>query len=163
MILNIEKELDQKQINKILRAKTQEVPISDLVKPETQKLINSMIETMYKANGIGIAAPQIGISKQIIVIETSSGPLPLINPKILKHSLTRISSEEGCLSVPGKFDKLKRWKTVKVRALDKNGKKIELAPNDFTNIILQHEIDHLNGTLFVDRIKNSLHRGNKLS
>ncbi len=153
MLLDIEKELNRKQTNTILRAQAKEVPAIDIPKPETQKLIDNMIETMYKANGIGIAAPQIGISKQIIIIETPDGPLALINPKITRHSLRRIKSEEGCLSVPGKFGFLRRWRTVKVAALDRKGKKLELAPADFTNIILQHEVDHLRGTLFVDKIK----------
>lgn len=153
MILNIEKELNQKQPNKILRDRAQKVPVEEISKPEVQKLIDNMIETMYRANGIGIAAPQVGVSKQIIIVETAQGPLALINPRLLKHSLTRVPSEEGCLSVPGVFGKIKRWKKVKVEALDRNGRKITLAPDDFTNIILQHEINHLAGTLFVDKIK----------
>lgn len=153
MLLDIEKEFDKKQVNKILRARAAEVPLLDIAKPEIQKLIDNMIETMYHANGIGIAAPQVGISKQIIIVETPSGPLALINPKLTRHSLRRALSEEGCLSVPGKFYALKRWRTIRVSAIDRAGKKIELAPKDFTAIILQHEIDHLNGTLFIDKLK----------
>lgn len=153
MILNIERESNQKQTNKLLRDKAQKVPIEEISRPETQKLIDNMIETMYRANGIGIAAPQIGVSKQIIIVEAANGPLALINPRLIKHSLTRVSSEEGCLSVPGIFGQIKRWKKVKVEALDRKGNKITLAPDDFTNIILQHEIDHLAGTLFIDKIK----------
>lgn len=153
MILTIEKEPNQKQSNKILRDKAQKVPIEEISKPETQKLIDNMAHTMYRANGIGIAAPQIGVSKQIIIVEATNGPLALINPRLIKHSLTRVQSEEGCLSVPGIFGKIKRWKKVKVEALDRRGSKITLAPDNFTNIILQHEIDHLAGTLFVDKLK----------
>lgn len=152
MILNIEKELNRKEPNKVLRDKAKEVPVSEISKPETQKLIDNMVHTMYRANGIGIAAPQVGVSKQIIIVETANGPLALINPCLLRHSLTRVPNEEGCLSVPGIFGKIKRWKKVKVEALDKNGRKITLAPDDFTNIILQHEIDHLSGTLFIDKL-----------
>jgi len=133
--------------------RAEEMPIDEILKPVTQKLIDNMIETMYHANGIGLAAPQISVSKQIIIVETSAGPLALINPRILRHSLGRLPSEEGCLSVPGIFGKIKRWKKVKVKALDRQGQRIIFAPNDFTNIILQHEIDHLNGTLFVDKFK----------
>lgn len=152
MLLNIEKEPENHR-NKILRETAQEVPIAEISKPETQKLIDNMIETMYHANGIGIAAPQVGVSKQIIIVETSTGPLALINPKFIGHSLRRVSGEEGCLSVPGQFGAIRRWRMVKVAAYDRQGKKTTLVPKDFTNIILQHEIDHLHGTLFIDKLK----------
>ncbi len=122
------------------------------VDAEIQTLVDDMIETMYAANGIGLAAPQIGIAKRIAVIDVSrdgSTPLCLINPEILATEGEEHLSE-GCLSVPGVYDKAPRALKVRMRALDRNGEVYELEADGLLAHCIQHEIDHLNGKLFVD-------------
>lgn len=131
----------------ILREKCQEV---EKVTPEIKKLIEDMAETMEKNNGIGLAAPQVGVLKRVIVAETEKGPIGLINPAILKKSKEKILDEEGCLSFPKLFLKIPRWKKIEVTALDGNGKKIKA--RGLVARILQHEIDHLDGILYIDKI-----------
>lgn len=117
-----------------------------------QTLIDDMIETMYAANGVGLAAPQIGISIKLAVIDASrerNQPFVIINPEILAKEQENFM-EEGCLSVPSVYDKAPRATKVKVRALDREGKSFELEADDLLAHVLQHEIDHLNGKLFVD-------------
>ena len=148
----------------ILRKKSEEVKE---VTPEIKKLIEEMIETMIKNNGIGLAAPQVGVSKRIIVAATQKDPLVFINPKILRKSKETELGEEGCLSFPGLYLKIKRPKFVEVGALDINGKKIRFETKELlskspvnerypTGVILsriiQHETDHLDGILIIDRI-----------
>lgn len=121
-----------------------------------QKLIDDMIETMYKANGVGLAAPQVGVSKRLIVVDTSSREenqslVVLINPKII-NSEGEILSEEGCLSLPGFTTRLKRKEKILVKGLDRNGKEIEIYAEGLFSRALQHEIDHLDGILLIDRI-----------
>lgn len=147
-ILEIKKYPDE-----TLKKKSQDVTdIND----ELQKLINDMVETMYNARGIGLAAPQIGVLKRIIVVDTNltekgHSPVILINPEIVS-SEGEILSEEGCLSIPGFITKLKRNEKVFVKALDKNGKQIEIEGTGLLARALQHEVDHLNGILIIDRI-----------
>lgn len=125
------------------------------------KLLDDMADTMYDAPGIGIAAPQIGILKQITVIDLSedgSELIELINPEItVKEGST--SSEEGCLSIPGYRATVKRAEKVVVKAQDRTGKEFEVEGEELMSFCLQHEIDHLNGVLFIDklsRLKKSL-------
>lgn len=123
---------------------------------ELQKLINDMVETMYSVHGIGLAAPQIGVLKRVIIVDTNLTevkytPIILINPEIVSAE-GEILSEEGCLSIPGFITKLKRNEKVFVKALDRNGKKIEIEGTGLLARALQHEIDHLNGILIIDRI-----------
>ncbi|MBI4358879.1 MAG: peptide deformylase [Candidatus Omnitrophica bacterium] len=120
------------------------------------RLIEDMIETMFKKEGVGIAAPQVGVSKRIIVISPNARrgeERVLINPEILESSEENgMVSEEGCLSLPGISCEVARAKKVKYQAVDLNGvKRVEVA-HDFPARVLQHEIDHLNGRLIVDRI-----------
>lgn len=121
-----------------------------------QRLIDDMIETMYAAPGIGLAAPQVGVSERIIVIDISkvdeeSSLIVLINPEIvLKEGL--IESEEGCLSVPGITLSIERAERVIVRGLDRFGKPVEVGGQGLLSRALQHEIDHLNGILILNRI-----------
>ena len=122
---------------------------------EIKKLIVDMTQTMVKSNGIGISAPQVGVLKRIIVIRTNlsgEGFFELINPKILEKSKETEIIEEGCLSFPGVFLKIKRPKTIEVEGLDINGKKIRLMAKGFSARIFQHEIDHLDGILFFNRL-----------
>ena len=115
-----------------------------------------MIETMYAAPGIGLAAPQVGESRRLLVLDVSNAeekfPLfVLINPEIV-DSEGKTESEEGCLSVPNYVSKIRRYDKVLVRGLDRNGKETEIEADGLLSRVLQHEIDHLNGILFVDRL-----------
>lgn len=113
-------------------------------------LLDDMVETMYKYDGVGLAAPQVGILKRIIVIDDGSGPLKLVNPIILKQS-GKQTEVEGCLSVPGVYGEVERPHYVKVEAMDTSGKRVILEKEGFPAIILSHEIDHLDGILFIDK------------
>ncbi len=118
------------------------------------KLLDNMFETMYSANGVGLAAPQIGLLQQIAVIDVSregNAPQEFINPVIIKQS-GKTKSEEGCLSIPEFRDTIQRSVEVTVRAHDRQGKEFELDADGLLAICLQHEIDHLNGVLFIDRL-----------
>jgi peptide deformylase len=115
-------------------------------------LIDDMFETMYAAPGIGLAATQVNVAKRVLVIDLSEKhdqKLALINPEILQRSGVE-ETEEGCLSVPGYFDKVTRAEKIRVRALDRDGKQIEFEAEGLLAVCIQHEIDHLDGKLFVD-------------
>ncbi len=136
--------------NEILRqfAKKIEEPKSR----EIKDLILDMLETMEDSgNALGLAAPQVGQSVQLCIIKLSGKTHILINPKIIRKSWGKEICEEGCLSFPGKFIPVKRHKKVTVKALDKNGEKIEIKAEGLLSRALQHEIDHLNGALFIDK------------
>ncbi|MBA2649504.1 MAG: peptide deformylase [Legionella sp.] len=124
----------------------------DVFDDALQELISDMFETMYNARGVGLAAPQIGISLQLSVIDVigdKSNQLVIINPEIVS-STGQKDFEEGCLSVPGAYDKVVRAEKVTVKALDRNGKPFEIQADGLLAECLQHEIDHLNGKLFID-------------
>jgi len=117
-----------------------------------RELIDGMLETMYSANGIGLAATQVDVHRRVLVADVSEGrddPRVFINPEILGKSGTT-TSQEGCLSVPGYYDEIERAESVRVRALGRNGKPFEVELNGLLAICVQHEIDHLDGKLFVD-------------
>ncbi|GAB6066712.1 peptide deformylase [Methylothermus subterraneus] len=116
------------------------------------RLVDDLFETMYAAPGIGLAATQVNVAKRVVVIdvsETKDQPLCLINPEILARSGVE-EREEGCLSVPGVFEKVRRADKVKVKALDRRGRAFELEAEGLLAVCIQHEIDHLDGKLFVD-------------
>lgn len=118
------------------------------------RLIEQMKETMYKAPGIGLAAPQVGVSQRVFVMDTSedaSGFVALVNPEITKKS-GKEQSEEGCLSIPGFRETIQRSKKVLVRAQDVNGDWFEIEAEDLDAFCIQHELDHLNGVLFTDHL-----------
>ncbi len=122
------------------------------VDDEIRALIDDLADTMYQAPGIGLAAPQINVAKRIIVIDTSSTKselLVLVNPEIIDRQGEQ-TLEEGCLSVPGIYDTVTRAERIKVRALDRHGKLFELETSELLATCIQHEIDHLEGKLFVD-------------
>lgn len=122
------------------------------VDDELRELVDSMFETMYAAPGIGLAATQVNCGRRIVAIDVSENqdqPLCLINPKILELSGIE-EMEEGCLSVPGFFELVQRAEWVRVRALDRNGEAFELEADGLLAVCIQHEIDHLDGKLFVD-------------
>lgn len=137
--------------NKILRTKSTPVETDKIKTPEFQALISDMLETMKRADGVGLAANQVGVTERII-IATIKEPTPLINPEIVSHSILKTKSEEGCLSVPGKWGFVRRYKTVKIKALDRNGNEIRMSLKGLPAIVLQHEIDHLDGVLFIDKL-----------
>jgi peptide deformylase len=138
--------------NPILRKKAEEVASDLLVLPQIKELTANMIETMIEAKGVGLAAPQIGRSLRIITVNTDDEPTVLINPRIIKSSWGKVIDEEGCLSVPGKFGLVKRPKTVRVQALDENGKELNFKAKGLLARVIQHEIDHLDGKLFIDKV-----------
>ena len=132
-----------------LRTKAKEVVDFDQA---IKTLVDDMIETMYEARGVGLAATQIDVHQRVIVIDVSeekNEPLCLINPEIIEKEGVE-ESEEGCLSVPGFFENIKRADHVKIKAQDKEGKPFEMEAGELLSVCIQHEMDHLEGKLFVD-------------
>jgi len=126
------------------------------VDDKIKKLVDDMLETMYESKGVGLAATQVDVHQRIIVIDVSEekdDPLFLINPEILEKDGIK-ESEEGCLSVPGFYEKVNRAEHVRVKALNREGKPFEFEARDLLAVCVQHEIDHLNGKLFVDYISS---------
>ena len=122
------------------------------IDPSIQTIIDDMFETMYQAPGIGLAATQVGIAKRLAVMDISpekNSPLVLINPQIIETSDLEIL-EEGCLSVPGHTDKINRATRLKMQALDRHGKAFMLDAEGLLAHCIQHEVDHLNGKLYID-------------
>ncbi|TDT61641.1 peptide deformylase [Fonticella tunisiensis] len=137
--------------DEILRKKSRPVEkIDDRIK----SLIDDMVETMYHEDGVGLAAPQVGVLKRIIVIDVGEGPIKLINPEIIDSEGTQ-TEEEGCLSIPGERGIVERPAEVKVKALNENGEEVIIEGTGLLARALCHEIDHLDGILFVDRIKKA--------
>lgn len=126
--------------------------IKDPLTPEIQDLILNMIATMRAENGVGLAAPQVGQSLRLCTIQEDGIEYVLINPTITSKSKTKIISEEGCLSFPGEFFPIPRHEKVQVRYLDKDGKEAKLKAGGLLARALQHEIDHLDGILIIQRI-----------
>ncbi len=114
------------------------------------KLLNDMAETMYDAPGVGLAAPQVGILKRAIVVDIGEGLVEMVNPEIVEQKGEQLSPPEGCLSIPNLLGEVSRYQWVKVAAQDRDGNPFELEAEDFLARALQHEIDHLNGILFID-------------
>ena len=122
----------------------------------TKILINDMLDTMYEAMGVGLAAPQVGILKRIVTIDIGEGPIVLINPEILETSGEQ-TGEEGCLSVPGKAGLVTRPNYVKVKALNEDMEEIVLEGEELLARAFSHEIDHLDGKMYVDLVEGGLH------
>ena len=118
---------------------------------EAKKLVSDMVATMKEKRGVGIAAPQINEAVQAIIVGTEDGPMALYNPKLLKTSKKKESGEEGCLSVAGVYGMVPRFTSVEVEAQNEKGEIIRIKANGFFARVLQHEIDHINGVLFIDR------------
>jgi len=148
--------------DKILRQKTRPVTRFDA---DLQRLIDDMIETLHQANGVGLAAPQVGQPLQLAVIltlpeeddegneiEDTRELFVIINPEIFWRSKETTKGIEGCLSIPGYLGEVDRHESVRVRGLDRHGRKIRLRLFDWTARIFQHEIDHLNGELYIDKL-----------
>ncbi len=120
---------------------------------ELTTLLRDMVETMIDAEGIGIAAPQVGVDAQVAIINHRDEPFAIINPTITKRSLRTELAEEGCLSVPGVFGTVRRSLKVSVRFTDESGTEQTVQASGLLARVFQHEIDHLNGVLFVDRVQ----------
>lgn len=146
--------------NEVLRS------LSDPIKNDEIRKYKSLAEDMLKYiknpdnGGVGLAAPQVGVNKRLIVIslmrdydDENFRTIAMINPEIIEHSEELFSEKEGCLSVPGESGEVRRWMTVKVAFLDPDGKKYVMRLENLAARILQHEIDHLNGVLFTDKIE----------
>jgi peptide deformylase len=137
--------------NDQLRIKSEPISADRIATPEMKLLIAELKETMAKENGVGIAAPQIGVHDRVIIAETDGKPVAYINPEITERSFRMIDSEEGCLSVPGCWGIVKRHRSVSVKATTETGETISLKAQGLLATIFQHEIDHLDGILFIDR------------
>jgi len=135
----------------ILRRKCAEV--ADPSDPFIQGLILNMQETLKKFKGIGLAAPQVGVNKRVIVVKLWRSDYVLINPRLNHQSREKEIGEEGCLSLPGLFLNIERSKKVRVKALDAKGKKVKIKAKGLLARVLQHEIDHLDGVLIKDKVK----------
>lgn len=136
----------------VLRKKCREV--TELT-PRIQELIEDMLETMYEADGVGLAAPQVGVLRRIVVIDVGDGPVILVNPEILETSGSQ-TGDEGCLSVPGKCGVVTRPNYVRVRAVDENMEPFELEGEELFARAVCHECDHLDGILYVDKVEGAL-------
>lgn len=137
------------------RLRTRAQPVAQ-VDAAIRKLIDDMFETMYAAPGIGLAATQVNVHQRVLVIDISEDrkqPLALVNPEIVARDGIE-ETEEGCLSVPGVYETVKRAEEIRVRALDRNGKQIELEASGMLAVCIQHEMDHLEGKLFVDYLSD---------
>lgn len=131
----------------VLRKKAEKV---ERINWEIKNLIIDMLETMEEEGGIGLAAPQVGILKRIIVVRDDVMPYVFINPRITKKSRRKISGEEACLSIPQVEGRVKRAKKIEIEAIDDNGEEVVIKADDLFARVLQHEIDHLDGILFTD-------------
>ena len=138
--------------DEILRKKSR---VIDNIDEKIKTLVDDMIETMYESDGVGLAAPQVGILRRVVVIDIGEGPIVMINPEIVSEE-GEVIDFEGCLSVPGKSGKVKRPKKVKVKYTDIEGKENILEGEDLLARACCHEIDHLDGILYVDRVIDGL-------
>ncbi len=139
--------------NAELRVISSEFPKSEFGTKETQALVRDLIETMRIENGIGIAAPQIGVHTRVIIVDIGNNqPQAFFNPKITSKSFSKIEGEEGCLSVPGVFGIVKRHRSVTVTAQTMEGVVQTFRAEGLMAIVFQHEIDHLDGILFIDKV-----------
>ena len=155
------------------RLRTIAAPVKN-VDDRVRQIVDDMFETMYAAPGVGLAATQVNVHEQIVVIDVSENqtePLVFINPRIEVLDGEKNAYDEGCLSVPGFYETVERALHVRVTALDKNGNSFSLTPDGLLAVCIQHEVDHLNGKLFVDylsplkrqRIKKKLEKEAKFS
>jgi len=155
------------------RLRTKAQPVTEITEA-TATIIDDMLATMYEEKGVGLAATQVDIHQRIVVMDTSeesNSPIVLINPEIIAKSNEKLINEEGCLSVPGTYAKVDRHEACTVKALDRTGKEFTINATGLQSICIQHEIDHLNGVLFVDylsplkrqRIKTKLEKEARLN
>lgn len=124
--------------------------------PKLMTLIEDMLDTMYEANGVGLAAPQVGILKRIVVIDVGEGPVVMINPEIIESSGEQ-TGDEGCLSLPGKAGVVTRPNYVRARALDENVEEYEIEGTELLARAICHELDHLDGHMYTEKVEGALH------
>jgi len=139
--------------DKVLRIKAEPVTNID---DSLNKLLDDMVDTMHESKGVGLAAPQVGVSKRVIVVDTSVGEdsemiYKLINPEIISEAREQLG-EEGCLSVPGEYENVRRADQVTLKAMNLDGDTYTIEAEGFLARVFQHEIDHLNGILFIDKL-----------
>ncbi|MDR9404458.1 MAG: peptide deformylase [Halothece sp. Uz-M2-17] len=144
--------------DRVLRQQTKRI---NKVNQSVRDLAQEMIQTMYAEQGIGLAAPQVGVNKQMLVIDcdpsnTATPPLILINPEIKSYSKELLKGEEGCLSIPGVYLDVVRPEAVEVKYKDESGRPQKMQASGLLARVIQHELDHLHGVLFVDRVPNDL-------
>ena len=137
----------------ILRKKSREVKE---VTPKIRELIDDMLETMYDKDGVGLAAPQVGILRRIVVIDVGDGPLVMVNPQIIREEGSQ-TGDDGCLSVPGKAGQVTRPNEVTVRFMDEEGEYYELDGTELLARAICHECEHLDGKLYIDIVEGPLH------
>ncbi len=144
--------------DEILRKKSKPI---DVIDDKIKELANDMLDTMYASDGIGLAACQVGMLKNMVVYDVSyieedeiKKPIVLINPKIIQRSKSMVLVEEGCLSFPNVFFDVKRHEKVKVEFLDLNGEKQVISAKGIEAVVIQHELDHLEGIIFLDKVEN---------
>ena len=130
-------------------------PVKELT-PRTKELIEDMLDTMYEANGVGLAGPQVGVLKRIVVIDIGEGPVVMINPVILEKSGEQ-TGDEGCLSLPGKAGTVTRPNYVKARAFDENMEEYEIEGTELMARAICHELDHLDGHMYTEIVEGPLH------
>ncbi|MFA5174860.1 MAG: peptide deformylase [Patescibacteria group bacterium] len=146
--------------NAVLRQKAEKIDPKDISGKKIQRIIKDMVETLENAeSGAGLAAPQIGISLRLCVLAKNyssdkKNPTVLVNPEIKPSSLLKKWDYEGCLSVPNICGQVKRWKKIKIEALNEKGEILKFRASDFLARLIQHEVDHLDGILFIDKAKN---------
>lgn len=150
--MNKEKRAIIHEPSTVLRARARELSVEEIASQKIKNLVADMQQIMGEENGVGIAAPQIGESLRVIIVETPSGARAFINPEIIRRSWRTFLSEEGCLSVPGVFGLVKRHRAVTVRVMTPDGKREVIKADGLLSVIFQHEIDHLNGVLFIDKV-----------
>lgn len=134
-----------------LRERSQEVALSEVTTADFQHFIDALARTMFKEDGIGIASPQVGKNIRVIIVNLKEGPTAFINPELIKRSDATAEGEEACLSVPGRSGIVTRHKRVTVRAVNRFGRRVEIEANGLMSVVFQHEIDHLDGILYIDR------------
>ncbi|MFZ2804219.1 MAG: peptide deformylase [Patescibacteria group bacterium] len=134
-----------------LRSRSVEVDPKDIGTPEFQTFLDNLIETMFVEDGVGIASPQVGRNQRIFIVNEKKGPKAYINPEIKVLGELSEDSEEGCLSVPGVWGMVKRAKKVHVTALDRHARRVEFDVKGFLATVFQHEFDHVEGILFIDK------------
>ena len=140
--------------NQLLRQKSATIEKEEILSSDFQNFLKDLTQTMLEFDGAGIAAPQVGVSKKAIVVNTENGPRIFLNPKIVFKSFYRNILEEGCLSVPGVFGQVKRSKKIWIKYQDENNAWHRERCDTYLSRVLQHEYDHLNGVLFIDKVIN---------
>jgi peptide deformylase len=146
----------------VLRRVAEQVPVEEIATPRFQQFINDMVETMYEYDGVGLAAPQVHVSQQVAVLEVNKPPrypdapaVPLtvlINPRVTILNQETVDGWEGCLSVPDMRGVAPRYRELRVEALDRHGKPLDFVARDFHARVIQHENDHLQGQVYLDRM-----------